>query len=496
MTLMMKKRERYDSVRRVFAQGSTEALWGGIDTSVFSSLFNKHGRTVRLATSVCVLLADVAAFALAAAVGSMAVHSATSLERVDVLVAGSMAGFVCAMLYLLGRAHYQRRLPLWSELRQVVDATLVALAVTGFIGFWTGRGMPRIPLVVLWVAFPVLAMALRSVTRYALDAAGMWRLRVVVVGQGETSRQALEALRSEPRLGYDVVEVVGAGLLESFSGGRRPRILTHFNADMLILAMDPEDRPDRAMIESLVRARVPFAVMPRMDGLPVMGCEQTAFFSHDTVMLTYRNNLAKPVARMAKVAFDVALASAALLILSPLFLLIAAAIRSDGGPVLFAHRRIGADGRSFQCLKFRSMVVDSDRVLRDMLERDPVAAREWGETQKLRDDPRITWIGNMLRKTSLDELPQLLNVLRLEMSLVGPRPIVASEVSKYADDIAFYHETRPGLTGLWQVSGRSGTSYARRVELDSWYVKNWTIWHDLAIIAKTVPAVLKRKGAI
>jgi undecaprenyl-phosphate galactose phosphotransferase len=117
-------------------------------------------------------------------------------------------------------------------------------------------------------------------------------------------------------------------------------------------------------------------------------------------------------------------------------------------------------------------------------------------TQKLRNDPRITWIGRLLRSTSLDELPQLLNVLRLEMSLVGPRPIVRSEVPRYAADITYYYETRPGLTGLWQVSGRSDTSYERRVQLDTWYVKNWTIWHDLAILAKTLPAVLKRRGAV
>jgi undecaprenyl-phosphate galactose phosphotransferase len=134
--------------------------------------------------------------------------------------------------------------------------------------------------------------------------------------------------------------------------------------------------------------------------------------------------------------------------------------------------------------------------LRRLLETDRQAAAEWMATQKLRNDPRITWIGRLLRSTSLDELPQLLNVLRLEMSLVGPRPIVRSEVPRYAADITYYYETRPGLTGLWQVSGRSDTSYERRVQLDTWYVKNWTIWHDLAILAKTLPAVLKRRGAV
>src|SRR6202012_5719788 len=136
-------------------------------------------------------------------------------------------------------------------------------------------------------------------------------------------------------------------------------------------------------------------------------------------------------------------------------------------PVLFAHRRLGLDGRHFNCLKFRTMATNAEQVLEQVLAADPERAAEWRATQKLRNDPRITWIGRLLRSTSLDELPQLLNVLRLEMSLVGPRPIVRSEVPRYAADITYYYETRPGLTGLWQVSGRSDTSYERRVQLDT-----------------------------
>jgi undecaprenyl-phosphate galactose phosphotransferase len=141
------------------------------------------------------------------------------------------------------------------------------------------------------------------------------------------------------------------------------------------------------------------------------------------------------------------------------------------------------------------MVTDSERALNDLFKRDPAAQEEWLRTHKLRRDPRVTAIGYVLRMTSLDELPQLLNVLRLEMSLVGPRPIVSQEVPRYGDNIAFYYETRPGITGLWQVSGRSDTTYAQRVHLDSWYVKNWTLAGDLSILARTIPAVLSGRGA-
>jgi len=149
----------------------------------------------------------------------------------------------------------------------------------------------------------------------------------------------------------------------------------------------------------------------------------------------------------------------------------------------------------FDCLKFRSMGVDADSVLRRLLANDPEAADEWAATQKLRDDPRITRIGRFLRASSLDELPQLLNVVRGEMSLVGPRPIVRAEVARYGSNIEHYYAAKPGLTGLWQVSGRSDMSYARRVQLDVWYVRNWSLWHDIAILFKTVPAVCLQRGA-
>ena len=184
------------------------------------------------------------------------------------------------------------------------------------------------------------------------------------------------------------------------------------------------------------------------------------------------------------------------MILSPLLLAIAIMVRRGGGPALYRHKRVGFEGRMFGCIKFRSMDVNGDRILADLLANDADAAAEWAATQKLRNDPRITPIGRFLRHTSLDELPQLLNVLRGEMSLVGPRPVVQSELSFYGENADYYMLARPGVTGLWQVSGRSDTTYEQRVRLDVWYVRNWSLWHDLAILMKTVPVVLFRRGAV
>lgn len=188
---------------------------------------------------------------------------------------------------------------------------------------------------------------------------------------------------------------------------------------------------------------------------------------------------------------DIVVASLGLVLLSPLMVTVAVLIRlTMGGPVLFGHRRIGHDGRVFRCYKFRTMIVDAHEALRQYLASNPQAEKEWRETNKLRDDPRITLLGRFLRKASIDELPQLINVLRGDMSCVGPRPIVADELARYGENALDYLQTRPGLTGAWQVSGRSSLSYADRVALDAEYVQHWSISKDLLILAKTIPAVM------
>lgn len=190
------------------------------------------------------------------------------------------------------------------------------------------------------------------------------------------------------------------------------------------------------------------------------------------------------------------LGSLVLLVLCmPLMLFIVLIIGRDGSPVLFRHERIGADGRRFRCLKFRTMHVNAEAMLSDLLARDPEIAREWREGFKLRDDPRVTAIGRFLRRTSLDELPQLFNVLRGDMSLVGPRPIIDQEVAFYDEGYTLYTQCRPGITGIWQISGRSDVSYARRVELDCAYVTTWSVSRDLIILLRTPVMVFRQWGA-
>lgn len=234
--------------------------------------------------------------------------------------------------------------------------------------------------------------------------------------------------------------------------------------------------PDRASVGVLSRAdalRNDVAARASAPAAPSMtGCDQ-------------------PIGGRVKRAFDIAISLLALIALAPFMLLIAGLIRlTMGGPAIFSQQRVGFDGSMFTCYKFRTMAVNADEVLSRHLAANPSAAEEWRQTRKLFDDPRVGCVGNVLRKSSLDELPQLLNVLRGEMSIVGPRPIVPSEVRNYGRHAHAYFKARPGLTGMWQVNGRNRLSYRVRVGLDRYYVRNWSIWLDAKVVLKTIPALL------
>jgi exopolysaccharide production protein ExoY len=204
----------------------------------------------------------------------------------------------------------------------------------------------------------------------------------------------------------------------------------------------------------------------------------------------------QPIGGRAKRLIDLLISAAALTALFPLMVILFVLVRTTmGAPVFFAHRRIGHDRKVFYCYKFRTMVNDAENVLQEHLHQNPDAAQEWMETQKLKYDPRVTTVGQLLRKSSLDELPQLFNILRGDMSCVGPRPIVEEELRHYGVAAETYIRARPGLTGMWQINGRSLVDYSQRVSLDCQYVQHWSIWKDITILMRTMFVVLKFEEA-
>jgi undecaprenyl-phosphate galactose phosphotransferase len=272
--------------------------------------------------------------------------------------------------------------------------------------------------------------------------------------------------------------------------------LRNFGSATVVVAFEQEDlERESKLIGRLHRQCDDLHIVPAMRGLPLFGTRVHYFFRHELFFLTLGNNLSRPGARAVKRLFDMIAASAISILCLPIFAYLAVRIRKDGGPLFFAHERIGQNGAPFRCLKFRTMVPNAQAVLDQLLARDSAAREEWNRDFKLRDDPRITSIGRFLRKYSLDELPQLWNVLKGEMSLVGPRPIVESEQERYGEDLEYYLETKPGMSGLWQISGRNDTGYDTRVYLDTWYAKNWSLWMDIVILIKTARVVLKNEGA-
>jgi Undecaprenyl-phosphate galactose phosphotransferase WbaP len=250
-----------------------------------------------------------------------------------------------------------------------------------------------------------------------------------------------------------------------------------------------ERRPDHSPSGSQGRSE---AALSAAAGLHILGRDA------DRAPPVERRSVARaavPPRDYSKRIFDLAGALLLAVLLSPFIVVISALIRIEGLPVLFWHKRIGRGGKVFFCLKFRTMALNAEQILRDLLEAHPEMRDEWTQNHKLRDDPRITAVGRFLRKTSLDELPQLLNVIRGEMSLVGPRPVVRAELLRYGRDAASYLAVKPGITGLWQVRGRSDTTYRRRVAMDKYYVRHQNILLDIYILACTVAVVLKRAGA-
>jgi UDP-galactose-lipid carrier transferase len=409
---------------------------------------------------------------------------------------GSLLVLVCLLGYFGNRGHYTSRVPSWTVFGDLASATIIALACDAFLTIAVYGRPLQLEGLLRWMLFCPCLLVSRTLTREALRVIGLWSLDTLVIANSDDFEAATAVLRSDPSLGYRVTGTIRPDRAASLRDHELLRLISERGFDFVVAAVGSA-RPDHegTVIGALRRGGVAIGLVPVLTGLPVTGFRQHYFLGHDLTMLVSKSNLTAPLNRLLKSLFDQIVAAMLMVLFMPLLAGLGLLVRADGGPALYRHRRVGAGGRMFSCIKFRTMVTDAETQLRRVLETDPRAAAEWTANQKLTNDPRITKIGLFLRRSSLDELPQLINVLRGEMSLVGPRPIVTDEVERYGNDIDYYYAAKPGLTGLWQVSGRNDTSYSRRVALDVWYVRNWALWHDVAILFKTVPAVFLRRGA-
>ncbi|WP_261666942.1 undecaprenyl-phosphate galactose phosphotransferase WbaP [Erwinia mallotivora] len=421
------------------------------------------------------------------------------------IVTHIILSLICIGWFWVRLRHYTYRKPFWFELKEIFRSVLIFSVIDLSITALSQWQLSRWTWILTWILALVFIPAGRSVVKRLLNHYNLWKRQSIIIGSGKNAEEAWMALQSEEMMGFEVVaffDVDGSTpALELFS---TPVIRTEeelwqrVDSDtQFIVAVEFEQSQYRDLwLKNLAKHNCrSVSVIPSLRGVPLYGTDMAYIFSHEVMILRVSNNLAKRTSRFVKRAFDIVGAMAIMLALMPALAVLIFLVSRDGGSPIYGHERVGLNGRKFKCLRFRSMVVNSKEVLEEVLRNDPVARAEWDKDFKLKNDPRITRVGHFIRKTSLDELPQLWNVIRGEMSLVGPRPVIEDELERYAGDVDYYYMAKPGMTGLWQVSGRNDVDYETRVYFDSWYVKNWSLWNDIAILFKTVGVVLKRDGA-
>lgn len=420
------------------------------------------------------------------------------------IVTHTFLSIICVGWFWIRLRHYSYRKPFWFELKEILRTLVIFAIIELAINAFSKWHFSRYLWVFTWALAFILIPLGRSLVRRVLDKVGLWQRDTIIIGCGKNAQDAYLAINSEKNLGFKVNYFIGKGEHENTLYGQPiidadiheiKRIANKFT--QFIIAVESEQIEERNnWIKKLSKYKFRHvSVIPTIRGLPLYGTDMAFIFSHEVMILRVNNNLAKRTSRFAKRAFDIFGALGIILISSPLLAYLYLQVKKDGGPAIYGHERIGRNGKRFKCLKFRSMILNSQEVLEELLANDENARMEWEKDFKLKNDPRITKIGHFIRKSSLDELPQLFNVLKGEMSLVGPRPIVHDELIRYSDDVDYYLMAKPGMTGLWQVSGRNDIDYETRVYFDAWYVKNWSLWNDIAILFKTINVVLNRDGA-
>jgi len=471
---------------------------------------NKYG-TLSWMLPLLLIALDYAAFVSAEGL-SIFLRDFLLSERHAMRISVLNRYFVWPFLYLLcfhmnGLYTYNKQF--WRTVQiifKTISYAILALVVLMYMSNIAGT-TSRLFLVFLYVFSIFLTTLFRWVFSRKAKKLMFIAKPLLLVGAGKTAAILLRDKADNMRNGYFI-----AGYLED--GKPSPKVakqLPHLGGfadaerviaekkikDVVIAApgMDKESLGKLIYRLQLLVDNISF--IPEWGSTPFATMELECIADGQLLLLKVKNNLSRWYNKATKFIFDYTLTIIGIFCIAPLLIFIALWIYYDSpGPVIYKHTRVGKGGKLFACYKFRSMCVDSEEKLKKILEQDPEAGAQWERYFKLKNDPRITRSGAFLRKTSLDELPQIFNVLKGEMSLVGPRPVVPEEIKKY---YGIYKEdycaVRPGITGLWQTSGRSDVSYEERVHMDSWYVRNWSLWFDIVLLWRTFGVVLGKKGA-
>ncbi len=391
-----------------------------------------------------------------------------------------------------------------EELRRMsINTTLGSLVLMG-LSFYLRNvySWSRAVLAITWLLLLVSVPLMRKITRRLALMIGLWGIPVVVVGEGDGAERIFNSLRRSRLSGFWPVLCIKTVSLADVFPSPSDQLLRAWEGKELFRDIDiaiivPERAPLGAVKNVLLDKSHRFRrVIVMFDEARFGSIWFTPLHLVEQLGLEVDHNLIDPTQQFIKRCIDLLLVLATLPIFIPLCGLIALAIKLDSpGPIFYSQKRVGHNGREIRMWKFRSMVVDAENVLKKHLEQDESIRMEWEQNFKLKHDVRVTRVGGFLRRTSLDELPQIWNVLTREMSLIGPRPIVQEEILLYQDDFEIYKQVMPGMTGLWQISGRNNLSYTERVGLDVYYVQNWSVWLDVHILLHTIITTLRGIGA-
>ena len=459
---------------------------------------------VLIADYVAIVLGTLAAYYLRV---NLQILPVSEHFKVDEIYVYGIVPIVFLSILLLNNA-YSIVAPYWDTMKNLFRSITIGVVVS-IVLMYTGHVINDVSR--LFVAFAYLFILFfifsgRFIVGKILSKVGYLTIPVLLVGAGKTAELVKKSLDRMPIATYKIIGYVDDKPKSSTIANQYPCLGAFKDVEtviketgvqtVLICAPGLESKKLVSLINRLQLLVKRVSFVPELFGLPTSNISARGMMEEQAVVLRVQNNLARKSNRIMKRIFDIVATVCGGILILPIFAIVAVLIYLDSpGPIVFGHKRVGQGGKEFLCYKFRSMVPNAQEALEVYLKENPTAREEWERDFKLKDDPRVTRIGKFLRKTSLDELPQLWNVLVGDMSLVGPRPIVRDEIVKYGDYINDFYLVPPGITGVWQVSGRSDTTYEERVLMDSWYVHNWSVWIDIVYLLKTVLAVVKSKGA-
>ncbi|MEW6012321.1 MAG: undecaprenyl-phosphate galactose phosphotransferase WbaP [Elusimicrobiota bacterium] len=416
--------------------------------------------------------------------------------------------FIIIPTYIIVFAYqklYSKTFPYWEEVKTIMKSAVISLIIilSALFIFKLSQTYSRIVIITHTVLMIFLFPIIRTYIKKLLYKYDMLIRKAIIIGSGKTAEETYKSFTEDKNLCYKIAgflddtdkkEILGHKIHKGIN--KIEAYIKNAHITDVIIAKDDITCSETELINKIQHKTSNIILIPDIRGIGIYGSEIKYFFGKQLFGFEIKNNLSNPLTYITKRIIDYIFGLIIFVLISPLMVLISLIIKfSTEGPAIYSHKRIGKKGKEFKCYKFRTMYINADEKLKEILAKDPEKKKEWETYWKLKDDPRVTKIGSFLRKTSLDELPQIFNVLKGEMSLIGPRPYLPREWDYIKEESNIIHALPPGITGLWQVSGRNNEDYNFRITMDSWYVKNWNLWLDIVILLKTVKAVIKREGA-